>query len=206
MRKSSLPKVPVVEGPKYYEEKQVFFPAHAPLKIGSVQNAGLQTEVFAEQKPPVPEETAGISTGPSPSRPAINDSPKPAAASDLPVQFIAFARSKGTEADPTAILSPERKLLVANTPADTNININQTPTHPSRPRVSSWSEMAKPSYPPQPIFTFGMPGDKQDDAAAAESLYDGDGYGDYDDYSDGGPAPSQFVTPEPHLLQVRRST
>ncbi|OBT74632.1 hypothetical protein VF21_06387 [Pseudogymnoascus sp. 05NY08] len=205
-RMPSLPKPPVAEGPKYYEEKQVFFPAHAPLKIGSVQNAGLQNEVFAEQKPPVPEKTAEISTGPNPSRTVINASPKPAAASDLPIQFVAFARSKGTEATPTAIVSPESKLLAANPLADTNTNINQTPTHSSRPRVSSWSEMAKPSYPPQPTFTFGMPGDKQDDAAAAESLYDGDGYGDYDDYNDDGPAPPRFGTPQPQLLQVRRSS
>ncbi|OBT83605.1 hypothetical protein VE02_07985 [Pseudogymnoascus sp. 03VT05] len=206
-RKPSLPKPPVAEGPKYYEEKQVFFPAHAPLKIGSVQNTGLQNEVFAEQKPPVPEKIAEISTGPSPSRPDINLSPKPAAASDLPIQCVAFTRSKGTEAASTANVPPESKLLTANSPADTNTNTNQThTTNSSRPRVSSWSEMAKPSYPPQPTFTFDMPGNKQDDAAAAESLYDGDGYGDYDDYTDDGPAPPRFGTPQPQLLQVRRSS
>ncbi|KFY81155.1 hypothetical protein V499_00089 [Pseudogymnoascus sp. VKM F-103] len=206
-RKPSLPKVPIAEGPKYYEEKQVFFPAHAPLKIGSGQNAGLQNEAFAVQKPPVPEKIAEISTGPSPSRPGIHGSPRPPAPSDLPIQFVAFTRSKGTEAAPTAIARPESKLLAANPPSDGNANISQTHTHSSRPRVSSWSEMEKPSYlPPQPTFTFGMPGDKQDDAAAAESLYDGGGYGDYDDYNDDGPAPPRFGTPQPHMLQVQRST
>lgn len=207
-RKPSLPKYPAAEEPKYYEEKQVFFPDHAPLKIGPVKNTGLQNEVFAEEKPPVPEKTAEVSTGPSQSGPVINDSPKPinTAVSNQPVQFIPFNRYKDTETVPNANVPPKRKLLAANPPADTNTNINQTHAHSSKPSVSSWSEMAKPSYPPQPTFTFGMPGDKQDDAAAAESLYDGDGYGDYDDYSDDGPAPPQFATPQPHLLQVRRST
>lgn len=206
-RKPSLPKYSITEEPEYYEEKQVFFPDHAPLKIGPVKNAGLQNEVFAE-KPPVPEKMTDVSTGPSPSGPGINDGPKPinTAVSNQPVQFAAFSRSKDTETFPNANVPPKRKLLAGNSHADTNTNINQSHTHSSRPSVSSWSEMAKPSYPPQPTFTFGIPREKQGDAAATESLYDGDGYGDYDDYSDDGPAPPQFVTPQSHLLQVRRST
>ncbi|KFY87380.1 hypothetical protein V500_06996 [Pseudogymnoascus sp. VKM F-4518 (FW-2643)] len=203
-RKPSLPKYSIAEEPKDYEEKQVFFPDHAPLKIGSVKNTGLQNEVFAEEKPPVPEKTVEVSTGPSQSGPVISDSPKPIIT--VAIQFAAFSRSKDTETVPNANAPPKRKLLAANPPVDTNTNINQSHTHSSKPSVSSWSEMAKPSYPPQPTFTFGMPGEKQDDAAATESLYDGDGYGDYDDYSDDGPAPPQFVTPQSYLLQVRRST
>lgn len=204
-RKPSLPTYPVSEEPKDYEEKQVFFPDHAPLKIGSVQNIG-QNQVFAEQKPPVPEKIRAVSTGSSPPRPVINDGSKSfdTAISNPPIQFL--GRSNDTEAALKATVPPERKVLAANLPADTNANISQTHTHSSRPRVSSWSEMAKASCPPQPTFTFGMPGEIQDDAAAAESLYDGDGYGDYDDYTDDGPAPPQFVTSQPHLLQVRRSS
>ncbi|OBT63101.1 hypothetical protein VE03_07412 [Pseudogymnoascus sp. 23342-1-I1] len=189
-RKPPRPKYSIAEEPKDYEEKQVFFPDHAPLKIGSVRNIG-QNQVSPDQKPPVPQNTTAVSTGSSPPRPVIIDSSKPfdTAISNLSIQFTPFSRSKDTEAAPKATAPPESK-----PPADTNINVNKTHTHASRPRVSSWSEMAKPSYPPQPIFTFGMPGEKQDDAAAAESLYDGDGYGDYDDYSDGGPAPPQFIT------------
>ncbi|KFY88918.1 hypothetical protein V498_06605, partial [Pseudogymnoascus sp. VKM F-4517 (FW-2822)] len=199
-RKPSLPKYSISEEPKDYEEKQVFFPDHAPLKISSVQNIG-QNQVFAEHKPPVPEKIRAVPTGSSPPRPVINDGSKSfdTATNNVPIQF--FGRSNDTETAPKATVSPERKLLAATLPADTNTNTSQTHTHSSSPSVSSWSEMAKPSYPPQPTFTFGMSGDKHDDAAAAESLYDGDGYGDYDDYSDDGPAPPQFVTSQPHLLQ-----
>ncbi|KFY31471.1 hypothetical protein V493_01079 [Pseudogymnoascus sp. VKM F-4281 (FW-2241)] len=205
-RKASLPNHPIAEEPKYYEEKQAFFPDHAPLKIGAVQNTGFQKDVFAEQKFPVQKDATGISTGPSSSGPIINEGSEPpnTSASNQQGQFLIFSRSKNTEAAPTAFVTLESKLLGINPPTDSNTNINPTHAHSPTPSVSSWSEMAKPSYPP-PTFTFGISGEKQDDAAAAESLYDGDGYGDYDDYSDG-PAPPQSVTPQPHLLQVRRSS
>lgn len=204
-RQSYLPKYATAEGPKDYEEKQAFFPDHAPLKIGAVKNTRLQNEVFTEQKPPELETTADVFTVSTPSEPVINDGPKPVdtAASNEPVQFVAFTRPQDTEAAPKTTIPQETKLIAGNPPASTNSNINQTHTHSSKPSVSSWSEMAKPSYPPQPAFTSGVSGGKQDDAAAAESLYDGDGYGDYDDYNDDEP---QFAAPQPHLLQMRRST
>lgn len=202
-RKPSLPKYPTAEDAKYYEEKQVFFPDHAPLKISADHNTGLQNEVLEGQNPSVPENTVEVSTGSSLSGSVINNNPKHfnAAVSSQPGQFTAFSQSRDSiETACRQIVSP----LAATNP-QTNTSITQTHTHSPKPSVSSWSDMEKPSYPSQPRFSVSMAGEKQADAAATESLYDGDGYGDYDDYSDEA-APPQSITPQPHLLQVQRST
>ncbi|KFX91430.1 hypothetical protein V490_05914 [Pseudogymnoascus sp. VKM F-3557] len=202
-RNPSISKYPKAEGSNYYEEKQAFFPAHAPLKTGSVRDADIQSEVYTEQKHTLPENTVEVPTATDSPVPVINGSPKSfdSAASSNPVQFIPFTRPKDVEVATKIHDTPGSKLDTIKQPDNTNINITATHTHSSKPSTSSWSEMAKPTYPPQPTFTFGVSG--EDDSAAAESLYDGDGYGNYDDYSDDEP---QFAVPHPHLLQVRRTS
>ncbi|KFY41725.1 hypothetical protein V494_02831 [Pseudogymnoascus sp. VKM F-4513 (FW-928)] len=201
VRKPSFPNKHIMEEPKYYEDKQAFFPAHAPLKIGVTQSTGLQNAAPAEQKPAVPGNTGGVSSRKSSSGSAVNEGPELSgtSVSNQPAPVVSSSRPNEAEAASKATAPLETKLIAASPPAGTNTNISQTGTHSSKPSVSSQSEIAKQSYPPQPTFTV------QHDAEGTESLYDGDGYGDYD-YSDDEPTSPQFVAPQPHLLHVRPST
>jgi hypothetical protein len=212
-KQPSVHKVAPAEAPQYYEEKQAFFPDHAPLKINpNRRSAEIQSGVFNEQQSTSPPRTTEVFTRTSPPRaPVVNDGPKPfnTSPSNQPGQFVAFSHLKDTGAVPNLNAIPETKLDTMKPPTD--ININQTATHPpatkaptswpSNPRDSIISNQSYNSYSQPPTLSYNKSEKPAYSNAEAESLYDGDGYGDYDDYSDDELA---RVVP-PRLLQVRRT-